>query len=159
MKMIGSVEEGQQLLLRNILSFRKNLDQQSLVEISREIDEMLAKNEARKDGNVVTITHNVTVENGQQFIDIEMMIPLDKEIVVPSGFVFLPEFLLNDAFKIRIIGSPQQMQDAVQILAEHIQNKNLKPDTPLYVVTVKEAKTQMDIDDMITDLYTGVETC
>jgi len=157
--MIGSVEEGQQLLLRNVLSFRKNLDQQSLVEISKEIDEIIAKNDARKDGNVVTITHNVTVENGQQFIDIEMMIPLDKGIVAPSGFVFLPEFLLNDAFTIRIIGSPQQMQDAVRILAEYIQNKNLKPNTPLYVVTVKEAKTQLNIEDMITDLYTGVETC
>ena len=157
--MIGSVEEGQQLLLRNVLSFRKNLDQQSLIEISKIIDEIIAKNEARKDGSVVTVTHNVTVENGQQFIDIELMLPLDKEIVVPNEFVFLPEFSLRDAFKIRIVGSPQQMQDAVGILKEYIQNKNLKPSTPLYVVTVKEAKTLLDIEDMITDLYTGVEDC
>lgn len=156
--MIGSVEEGQQLILKNILSFRKKLNQQSLIDISKEIDDIVEKNDAKKDGSVVTVTHNVTVENGQQLIDIEMMIPLNKEIVVPNGFVFLKEFLLNDAFKIRIIGSPQQMQDAVQILAEYIQNKNLKPNTPLYVVTVKEAKTQLDIEDMITDLYTGVET-
>lgn len=157
--MIGSVEEGQQLLLRNVLSFRKNLDQQSLIEISKEIDEIIAKNEARKDGSVVTVTHNVTVENGQQFIDIEMMIPLNKKIDVPNEFAFLPEFSLKDALKIRIVGSPQQMQDAVGILKEYIQNKNLKPNTPLYVVTVKEAKTQLDIEDMITDLYTGVEDC
>lgn len=154
--MIGSVEEGKQLLLRNVLSFRKNLDQQSLIEISKEIDEIIAKNEARKDGSVVTVTHNVTVENGQQFIDIEMMVPLDKEIVVPKGFVFLPKFLLNDAFKIRIVGSPQQMQDAVRILAEYIQNKNLKPNTPLYVVTVKEAKKQSELENMETDIYVGI---
>lgn len=157
--MIGHVEEGQQLILRNILSFRKKLNQQSLIDISKEIDEILVKNGARKDGSVVTVTHNVTIENGQQFIDIEMMIPLNKKIDVPNEFVFLPEFSLKDALKIRIVGSPQQMQGAVGILKEYIQNKNLKPNTPLYVVTVKEAKIQIDIDDMITDFYTGVENC
>lgn len=155
--MIGNVEENQNLVLQNVLKFRKKLDQQALIYISKEIDEILAKNNAKKKGNATTVTHNITVENEQQVIDLEMMIPLDKEIVVPNGFEFLPEFLLNDAFKIRIEGTPQQMQDAVKILARYIDERKMKPNTPLYVVTVKEAKTPCDIEGMIADLYSGVE--
>lgn len=155
--MIGNVEEKQSLVLQNVIFFRKKLDQQASINISKEIDEILAKNNAKKNGSTITITHNVMVENGQQVIDLEMMIPLDKEISAPNGFEFLPEFVLNDAFKVRIEGNPQQMQSAVETLAEYIKSKNLQPNTPLYVVTVKEAKTQLDIDSMIIDLYTGVE--
>lgn len=155
--MIGNVEEKQSLVLQNVLCFRRKLDQQASMNITKEIDEILAKNNAKKNGSTVTITHNITVENGQQVIDLEMMIPLDKKISVLNGVNFLPEFVLNDAFKIRIEGNPQQMQGAVQTLAEYIKSKGLQANTPLYVVTIKDAKTPLEVDSMITELYTGVE--
>ena len=155
--MISNIEENQSLVLQNVISFRKKLDQQTSTEVSKEIDEILANNNAKKNGCTVTITHNSIIKNGQQIIDLEMMIPLDKEISAPVGFEFLSEFVLKDAFKVRIEGNPQQMQSAVESLAKYIKNKKLQPNTPLYVVTVKEAKTQFDIDSMVTDIYTGVE--
>lgn len=156
--MIGNVEERQSLILHNVLVFRGKLDQQAATNISKEIDEILAKNNVKKEGSTVTVTHNILVEKGQQVIDLEMMIPLDKKITAPDGFHFLPEFVLLDAIKVRITGNPEQMQGAIQILGEYIKNKNLQPNTPLYVVTVKEAKTPIDINSMIMDLYTGVKS-
>lgn len=155
--MIGEIEQNQTLLLKNVLCIRRKLDQQTAINISNEIDGILAQNKTKKNGSVITITHDITVENGQQIIDLEMMTPLDKEITAPNGFTFLSEFILENAFKLRIEGNPQQMQNAVRILAEHIKNKNLKPITPLYVVTVQEAKMQFDIENMVTDIYIGVE--
>lgn len=154
--MIRNVEERQSLILYNVLTFRGKINQQEIADISKEIDEILAQNSAKKEGSTVTVTHNVSVEKGEQVIDFEMMIPLNKEIIVPENFNFLPSFVLNDAIKVRIEGNPQQMQSAVQILVEYLKSNNLQPDTPLYVVTVREAKTALDIDDMITDLYTGI---
>ena len=157
-EMIENVEENQRLEIKNVLNFRRKLNNQGLMNISKEIDKILIDNNARKNNGVITVTHNIAVENGKQVIDIEMFIPLDKEITAPSGYRFLPSFLLNDAYKLRIEGNPQQMQEAIQKFAEYIRNKNLKPSTPLYVVTVKESTGPLDVDDMITDLYSGVES-
>ena len=155
--MIGNVEENQRLEIKNVLNFRRRLDNQDAMNISKEIDGILENNNARKSSGVITVTHNISVENGKQIIDLEMFIPLDKEIFAPSGYKFLPCFVLNDAYKLRIEGNPQQMQEAIQKFAEYIRNKNCKPSTPLYVVTVKETTGSLDVDNMITDLYSGVE--
>ncbi len=156
--MIGNIEENQSLILNNVLTFRGKLNQQESISISKEIDDILEKNNAKKVGGTVTVTHNISVENGVQIIDLEIMLPLDKEITVSEPFTFMPEFALNDALRIRIEGNPQQMQTAIQTLAEYIESKNLQPNTPLYAVTIKEAKTAFDVEDMITDLYTGIES-
>lgn len=55
-----------------------------MVDILKKVDEIVAKNDVGKDDSVVTIKHNVVVENNQQLIDAEMMIPLNKEIVVAN---------------------------------------------------------------------------
>ena len=98
------------------------------------------------------------MRDGQPVMDLDMFIPLDKEITAPNGYRFLPSFVLNDAYKLRIEGNPQQMQEAIQKFAEYIRNKNPKPSKPLYVVTVKESTGPLDVDNIITDLYSGVES-
>ena len=155
--MISEIEKNQSLFFKNVLQVRKKVAQNNSFLISNEIDNFIEKNGAKKDGNTITITHNVTIENGEQVFDLEMMIPLNKEIEPFQEYNFLPEFLLNNALKVRIEGNPQQMQSAVQRMSEYVKNENLNVTTPLYVVTIKEAKTNADIDDMITELYIGVK--
>lgn len=155
--MIGEIEKNQSLFLKNVLQVRKKVAQNNSFLISNEIDNFIEKNGAKKDGNTITITHNVTIENGEQVFDLEMMIPLNKKIEPFQEYNFLPEFSLNNALKVRIEGNPQQMQSAVQRMSEYVKNENLNVTTPLYVVTIKEAKTNADIDDMITELYIGVK--
>lgn len=142
----------------NVLTFRKKINQQTAMCITQQIDSILLQNGAQKTGNTVSITHGISVENGQQIIDLEMMIPLDRKINAPDGFDFMPEFSLTNALQMRIEGNPQQLQTAIQKFAEYIRNKNFKPSTPLYVVAVKESTGPLDVDDMITDLYSGVES-
>ena len=146
--MISEIEKNQSLFFKNVLQVRKKVAQNNSFLISNEIDNFIEKNGAKKDGNTITITHNVTIENGEQVFDLEMMIPLNKEIEPFQEYNFLPEFLLNNALKVRIEGNPQQMQSAVQRMSEYVKNENLNVTTPLYVVTIKEAKTNADIDDM-----------
>lgn len=155
--MISEIKSNQSLFLKNVLHIRKQVSQNNSFLISNEIDNFIEKNGVKKDGNTVTVTHNVIVENGEQVFDLEMMIPLDKKIESFNEFNFLSEFSLTNALKVRIEGNPQQMQSAVQIMSEYVKNKNLKVTTPLYVVTMKESKINDYIDDMITELYIGVE--
>ena len=155
--MISEIEKNQSLFLKNVLQIRKKIAPNNSFLISNEIDNFIEKNGAKKDGNTITITHNVTIENGEQVLDLEMMIPLNKEIEPFQEYNFLSEFSLNNALKVRIEGNPQQMQNAVQRMSEYVKNENLNVTTPLYVVTIKESKTNADIDYMITELYIGVK--
>lgn len=151
-----SIYVNQDLKMKNVLTLRRKMDQQTSVSVSKEIDEIVERSKAKKNGCTVTVTHNITVENGQQVLDLEIMIPLDKEIAVPAGFEFKNEFSINNALMVRINGNPNQMQGALKELSEYIKEKNLKPNTPLYVVTVKEAKIPAEVNDMVTEIYIGV---
>ncbi len=155
--MIGKIETNQRLYLSNVLSFRGKCSQRELREITNKIEKILLENDAKKNGSTVSVTHNILMENGVEVMDFEIMIPLNKEISVPSGFRFISKFFLDNALKIQITGNPSQAQDAVKALGDYIKQNNIQSATPIYVVAVKEAKTAIDIDNMITELYTGVE--
>lgn len=157
MRMIGKIETNQRLYLSNVLSFRGRCSRKELQEITGKIESILLENNAKKNGSTVSVTHNILMENGVEVMDFEIMIPLNKEVSVPSGFRFFSKFILDNALKIQITGNPSQAQDAVKAFGDYIKQNNIQSTTPIYVVAVKEAKTVSDIDNMITELYTGVE--
>lgn len=89
-------------------------------------------------------------------MDIEVLIPLDKRISVPSGYTFKPIFRLNNAVKIRHIGNPATLQNSANELMRYITDNELMPITAGYNVTVQELVNQTDIENLIVDMYVGV---
>lgn len=154
--MIGDVVENQTLEMENVLHYRSWLTQQQANAVFIEAEELMNKQQATKNGYVATITHAVDMCDGQPTMDLEVFLPLDKEIEPSDGFDFIKQFKIEKALKLRIEGSPQQTQAAMQILSKHIQNNSLQPSTPVCMVTVKGAITPLEIEDMITDIYIGV---
>ena len=59
--MIGTVEENQRLEIKNVLNFRRKLNNQDLMNISKEIDKILLNNNAKKNNGVMTVTHNISL--------------------------------------------------------------------------------------------------
>ncbi len=154
--MIGTVLEKQCLSLENVLVYRGELTPQSSIELLNKLDLVLQQNGAQKSGGTITVTHDVRVENGQQVINLEMLIPLDKAIVPTDGFSFLPIYMVKNALKVSVIGNPQQLEAAMQKIAEHMNENSLTPNTPPYIHTLKEEKNALEFEDMITEIYVGV---
>lgn len=148
--------EGQTLELHNVLSYRAKMTQQELAAKSREIEELLQRSGAKRTANPVTATF--AVEQGLQgpVMDIELLLPLDREIALPEGYVWKPYFLLTNAVVVRHIGNPATMQMTVNAINEYIAEHHLTPITPGYNVTVKEAKSPLELDEMIVDIYVGI---
>lgn len=155
--MIKSIEENQSLEIKNVLHFREKLNPQTSATITKQMDDLMRKYNASKSGSVITVTYAVTIENGQQTMDIEMFVPLDKEIEVQNPFDFIPVFHLSNALKVQITGNPQQLETAIKTLSEYIKTNQLTPITSAYVVTIKEARTQQELDEMITEVWVGVK--
>lgn len=57
---------------------------------------------------------------------------------------------------IRHIGNPAALQNTVNELNAYIMEHQMLPITAGYNVTVKEAKTPLEIDSMEVDIYVGI---
>lgn len=154
--MIGDIIENQSFESENVLHYHGWVTQQQMNEIFAKADSMMNKYQAKNNGPVTTATRAVEMRDGQPVMDLDVFIPLDKEIETSDGFDFIKQFKLENALKLRIEGSPQQAEAAMQKLNEYIISNSLTPSTPACMVTVKGATTPLELDNMITDIYVGI---
>lgn len=154
--MIGEITTNQKLELNNVLHYNGWVTQQQMNEVFAKADELMNKHQAKNNGPVTTATRALEMRDGQHTMNLDVFIPLDKEIVVSDGFDFIKQVKIEDALKLRIEGSPQQAESAIQELNEYIITNSLQPSTPACMVTVKGATTPLEIDNMITDIYVGI---
>lgn len=142
--------------MHNVLSYRGKMTQQELMEKSREMEEIIHKSGAEKDGGAVTTTFSVEQGPNGSVLDMEMLIPLNQEIPVPQGYVWKPDFFLTNALMLKHVGNPAGLQERIQELNQFILEHGLVPISTGYNVTVREAKTPLELDSMEVDIYVSV---
>lgn len=154
--MIGDIIENQSFEAENVLHYHGWVTQPQMNEVFAKADALMNKQQAKNNGPVTTATRAVEMRDGQPTMNLDVFIPLDKEITVSEGFDFIKQVKIENALKLRIEGSPQQAEAAMQKLNEYIITNSLQPSTPACMVTVKGAATPLEIDNMITDIYVGI---
>ena len=121
-----------------------------------EIEKLLTETGTNKAAPATTTTFSVEQGISEPVMDIEILIPLDREIVPPTGYIWKPRILLTNALMIQHIGNPSTLQNTVNELNAYIVEHQLVPITTGYNVTVKEAKTPLELDSMEVDIYVGI---
>ena len=149
------ISEGNILELRNLISYRNKITQQQMAAIMNEMNEIISSNGAVKTGNPISTTFSVENNLSQPMMDIEILIPLNKTIPVPSGYSFKPIFRLNNAVKVRHTGNPATLQQMADELMKYIREKKLMPITSGYNVNLNE-ESKDDIENFSMDIYVGV---
>ena len=152
------IQQNKQLRMENVLSLRRKMTQIEMQQEMSSIGGFLKKQGVSKSGPVVTATFQVEEQNGQQIMDIEILVPLDQPIEPSKAYTFKPIFNLVNALYIRHEGSPVYFQDTVNQLNEYINKNNLQVITATYSVMIKEAANEKELNDMIIDLYVGINT-
>lgn len=150
------IQEHITLKMINVLSYRAKMTQLELSKKSQEIEKLLQETGAQKKAPIVTTTYSVMSGVNGSVMDVEILVPLDRQISVPEGFVWKPEFLLTNALKVKHIGNPSNLQNTINTLNSYITEHKLTPISTGYNVTVKEAKTPLDIEQMEVDIYVGI---
>ena len=151
-----SIKDNQELRMTNVLSLRKKLSTIELQSETVRIGKFIEEGGYTKTGPTVTATFAVDQQAGTQVLDVEMLIPLDKEFIPPDGCVCKPEIILTNAVSIRHTGNPSGLQGTCNLLMAYIQENGLQPITCGYNVTIKEPKTPAEVDQMIVDVYIGL---
>lgn len=155
--MIGNIETNTSLFYENVLHYFGKISQKDSSEIFSTIERIIRENGAEKAGNTLTVSNSASEENGMQVIEVDLFVPLNKPIKMPNGFELIENFSVKNALKLRVIGSPAQFETAVKKMSEYVTENNFTPTTPLLIETVKECTGLLDVENMITDIYIGIE--
>ena len=149
----------QNVQMKNVLSFRAQLDQKGLESKRIEINNVMNRFGVRPIHPAVTANFGPVDTDQGRLIDMEILTPINKDISheiaiakIP-GYRFKPEFLLTNAVRAHIEGAGL-MEDAIKELYKFIQVRNLRPITALYTFFQNEPD---DPKDLIIDLMIGVD--
>lgn len=153
---MNEIIENVSLEMENVLSYRGKVTQQQMMQITKEMQRIIDSNNAHKTLSGVSATFAVDTTNPVSMMDVEIMCPLDKPIAVSAPYVLKPVFRLRNAVKIRHTGNPALMQNTANELMAYLKDNGLMPITASYNVTVQEPSTPTSFDNLIVDMYVGV---
>lgn len=153
------IRENQEFIMENLLSFRGKVTQQQMQEEMTKIGQLMQRLGVKKDGPITTGTYSVEENALGQVMDIEILVPLDRKVELPSGYTLKPIIKLVNALCARHVGHPGLLSNTIDKLNKYIVNNNKQVITPTYNVTIKDAMSEQEINDMIIDVYVGCNPC
>ena len=142
--------------MENVLSIRKKMTQQEIQQTLSDMGNVIKTLSANKNGSLVTTTFGVEQTPTGSILDMEILVPLDKEVTVQAPYIFKPLFHLKYAIYARHEGNPQLLQNTLNQMMAYIKENKLTQITSVYSVNIKELKPGDSMDDIVTDLYIGV---
>ncbi len=150
------VESGKEFIMENVLSLRKKMTQRQLDQEMEKIGEFLQSNGATQAGPIVTVTFSIETKNEEPLLDMEILVPMDKELELSGDYVFKPLFKVTNAVYARHKGNPAKLQNTYNEMLSFIQENNLQQITVGYNVLINEPMPGLTLDDMIIDVYIGI---
>ncbi|WP_139906155.1 transcriptional regulator [Clostridium thermarum] len=122
----------------------------------KKLGEYVKEKGAEKNGPVITATFGVKKNGFDQVFDMEILVPLNKEIDSENEYKLKKKFYLTNALKITHVGNPMMLQNTYNDLNRYIQEKSVQPITAAYNVTVKEVTDTSKMDEVVVDIYIGI---
>lgn len=143
--------------VENVLTFRGKVKQELINNIMVKAGETIKKANLEINGPAITAIHSIDNDGSNQLFDFEFIVPINGEMTSVGDYIYKNEFVIENAVMLRHMGNPQNMNSAMQNLAQYIKDNSLKPVTPFYNITVKGATVPSEINEMIVDIYVGIE--
>jgi effector-binding domain-containing protein len=147
--------ENQELRLNNLISLRKKMTQQDMPSEIATLEQYLKDYGATKTGPIITSTFSI-VQAIVPTMDMEILIPIDKEIEESEVFKLKREFILTNAIKAIHKGNPMMLQNTFNEINSYMQLNSLQPISSAYNVTINDAKDMSEIDSVEIHVYVGI---
>ena len=150
------VEKGKEIKLQNLLSLRRKMTQAEINEEMMKIGKILEANGIKKNGPIITATFAIETVGGQPLLDMEVLVPMDKRVELPPEYKVKDLFHMVNAVYARHKGNPALLQNTYNEMMTYIQQNSLQQITAGYNVTVKDVLPGMSVEEMVIDVYIGV---
>lgn len=136
----NEILQNQSIRFNNLLHFKGKITASQNVDLQAKLVDILKTNEAKNPTNTtINITHKVELIDGNQVLDMELFIHLDKPISNfnnHEGFDYIHELLVENALKLDFKGNQQDLQFSVQRLVNYVNDNKITLKTPLYTATL-----------------------
>lgn len=132
--MLNQIELEKELCLTNVLSLRKLMTESQVQEEIIRIYKLLSNYGVKKNGSMVTTTFSMENLNGIQHLDMEILVPIDKEFDVSNEYTFKKAFKITNAIHLIHGQETVTLQESVECIQEFIKSNKLVPITPIYYV-------------------------
>ena len=150
------IESNKSIRFENLLSLRKKVTQEELNGQMMKIGQFLKEKDLKKSGPIINTTFAVEMKDNKQILDTELLIPIDREIELPAEYTLKKVFHLVNAICIRHTGNPMTLQNTYNELNRFLAENKLQPITSAYNITVNDVTDPAKIDEVIIDVYIGV---
>lgn len=147
------IQSGKELLMENVLSFRKKMTQEEIQHEMVKIGEFFKNNGINKSGCIASTTYSIDSDGK---LDMEILVPMDKLVDLPSEYKLKPVFKLVNSVYARHEGNPVNLKNVYNEMLAYIKENNLQQITTGYNVTVKDLVPGMSVDEVVIDVYIGV---
>lgn len=144
------IKENQELHVENLLSYRGKVKQAELESVGKEMENHIQNVGAKRVGNTITATYAVDGDT----IDVELLMPINKNIDSTDKFVFKNQIKIVNAVVACYKGHPLGLQEACNQLNQYIVGHKLQPITVGYNVTKKT--DMLDPENTEIDVYVGI---
>lgn len=151
----AEIEIGKTLKLENVISMRKKMTQ---VQVQLELEklmELMKENGVEPKGPMVSTTYNIEEIGGEQILDMEFILPVDKEVHISKECQFKPLFHLVNAVYKQHVGNPEMLQETYNDLMRFMQEHKLQQITSGYNMNVNEEEVALGELPKI-DVYIGI---
>jgi effector-binding domain-containing protein len=145
----------QEVVLNSVASYRGSIRNDEVNQSFNDFFEYILKTGARKKGPIISTTHEIFERQGNTYIDIEFLIPIDREVKLEGVYTFKPIFNLVHSLKVRHTGDPNLLQHVYQLVHQYIKDNHLQQITSYYNVSVNDEDVRKG-QVPITDVYVGI---
>ena len=150
--------ENQRLEIPNVISFRDKMTINDFNNKVLELQNYIRENNLEERGYRFSSVYSTE----DQYIDMEIFIPVERKIDVPKIYNFYENFILEDALKYKVIGNPNNNQEKLQELKKYIDDNGFIKKSPVYIVTITDLtkiSTLQELENVEIDIYVEVEKC
>ena len=144
------IKEKQELSVNNVFSYRGKIRQMELEDILKDMESKIQELGTIRNSNPITATYGMAGD----YIDIEILLPIDKPVQNIGSYVFKNKVQIVNAVVASYQGHPGGLQKACDQLNQYIMENQLQPITVGYNVT-KQLDTA-NIEKTEIDVYVGI---
>ena len=98
---------------------------------------------------IITTTKSIEIINGEQIMDVEILMPVNYLIPVEEPYVFKNKLKLTHALHVKVTDITK-LQDTLDMVNQYILDQDLEPITSAYLVQLKEE------DQPRIEIYVGI---
>ncbi|MBQ7783102.1 MAG: hypothetical protein IJ368_03955 [Oscillospiraceae bacterium] len=148
---MNTIIRNQMQLMNNLLSYRTRVEAFRLADLIRFVSENIDAMDFVQSGDIVFSILEEINEPNNSILDVELLIPVDRQFKSNVHYVFKPVFKLENAVMLKYCGKFSEVTSAAGVLLEYLMKNHMQMITKVYYVV----RTLQD-DTGVVDIMAGV---